>query len=439
MGALYGSTYYLSLFSWTFDGSSSPLSALGGVVVAVIESWPYVVVAIVASLSAGRGLLTRSLLTATFWSIGEQVRTLGAWGMPYGDIGATQSASSLALGAPVVGVAGLSFLLVLACALIALSIPNSSFRAPPHRVAITVACSALVAVTWPFGPRAALGRPVRDGSNVAIVQTSRLEGFDVDRTLYGLEESLERLNRRVDLVVLPEAAIPDEGVGRETFRRIAREFRAAVVYGAIVQRDGRIYNSAVEIQGDGSSLRYDKRELVPFGEYIPLRPVFSRFVTGMPEMTSGTRNGLSRFASDMMSILICYEAAFSRFTLEAAQLGASFIVVPVNDDWFRGQAGKNLQAEVLSLRSRESGLSIVAASTRSSSAVYYPDGEIRGVPQGYAVTIERIPRPRRTFFSRYHTNLKKLAVFFIVSLFAIKAASYRLVAKSITAHGDGRS
>src|SRR3972149_1343688 len=83
--------------------------------------------------------------------------------------------------------------------------------------------------------------------------------------------------------------------------------------------------------------RYDKRHLVPFGEYIPLRSVlfFLRKLTaGDADFSSGTGPALFRLGGRPVAASVCYEALFPALIREGVLGGATWLVNVTNDAWF---------------------------------------------------------------------------------------------------------
>jgi apolipoprotein N-acyltransferase len=152
--------------------------------------------------------------------------------------------------------------------------------------------------------------------------------------------------------------------------------------------------------------RYDKAHLVPYGEYLPMRPVLeaiglSRLVPGDVDFVPGpgprtmTIPGFGK-----VGMLICYEVIFSGHVVDPAHR-PDFIFNPSNDAWF-GTLGPPAHLAQARLRAIEEGLSIVRATPTGVSAIIDPDGAVRqSIPMGRAGVIEGpVMRGSPTLFSR---------------------------------------
>lgn len=137
-------------------------------------------------------------------------------------------------------------------------------------------------------------------------------------------------------------------------------------------------NALVSISPDGRiGPRYDKHHLVPFGEYLPFRPLFDAL-------------GLSQFAlrgdfdrgpgprtvtvGDLppFSPLICYEAIFPNEVVGAER--PAWLLQPTNDAWFGSWAGPHQHYAQARIRAIEQGLPMVRAANTGISAVVDPFG-----------------------------------------------------------------
>ncbi len=153
--------------------------------------------------------------------------------------------------------------------------------------------------------------------------------------------------------------------------------------------------------------RYDKAHLVPYGEYLPARPLLeaiglSRLVPGDFDFVPGPGPRTIEVPGfGKVGMLICYEVIFSGVTVDPANR-PDFIFNPSNDAWF-GTLGPPAHLAQAQLRAIEEGVSIIRATPTGISAVISPNGEIsRSIPMGKAGAIEA-PVPLRvdpTLFAR---------------------------------------
>lgn len=190
--------------------------------------------------------------------------------------------------------------------------------------------------------------------------------------------------------------------------------------GASVTLDSRggsddVYrNSVFALDSAGVLLwRYDKAHLVPFGEYLPARPILarmgvSRLVPGDGDFTPGP--GPRTFplpgfgfsgAPASIGVQICYEIIFPGRVINAARR-PSFLFNPSNDAWF-GAWGPPQHLAQAQLRAIEEGLPVIRATPNGISALIGPTGRViatvarhrAGVIDGF------IPQPLPpTVFSR---------------------------------------
>jgi len=151
--------------------------------------------------------------------------------------------------------------------------------------------------------------------------------------------------------------------------------------------------------------RYDKAHLVPYGEYLPMRPVLeaiglSRLVPGDVDFIPGPGPRTMAIPGfGKVGMLICYEVIFSGHVIDPAHR-PDFIFNPSNDAWF-GTLGPPAHLAQARLRAIEEGLSIVRATPTGISAIIDPDGAVRqSIPMGQAGAIEgSVVRGSPTLFS----------------------------------------
>jgi len=142
-----------------------------------------------------------------------------------------------------------------------------------------------------------------------------------------------------------------------------------------------VTNSIFAIDAQGTILsRYDKAHLVPWGEYLPWRPLLSqigisRLVPGEYDFAPGPgprSQPLPGFGTAGM--LVCYEVIFSGQIVDATHRPA-FIFNPSNDSWY-AKFGPQQHLAQARLRAIEEGLPIIRATPTGISAIVDADGRI---------------------------------------------------------------
>ncbi|MEN2792107.1 apolipoprotein N-acyltransferase [Sphingomonas oligophenolica] len=167
-------------------------------------------------------------------------------------------------------------------------------------------------------------------------------------------------------------------------------------------------NSIFALDSRGSILaRYDKAHLVPFGEYLPLRPILtaiglSRLVPGDIDFADGPGPrtiALPGFGT--VGMQICYEIIFSGQVTDPAHRPA-LIFNPSNDSWF-GTWGPPQHLAQARLRAIEEGIPIIRATPTGISAVIDADGRLLdsvGLHRAGAIELAMPEADPPTLFSR---------------------------------------
>jgi apolipoprotein N-acyltransferase len=182
-----------------------------------------------------------------------------------------------------------------------------------------------------------------------------------------------------------------------------------VLVGAVLQ--GPVRNSGQLWEpGRGPVAVYIKRQLVPFGEVIPLRGLLSK-ITSLTSLqpvnfTPGHKAVVFRIGKIRLGDVICYEIGFDNLVGSEVSAGANLLVEQTNDATFEvdGQTGETLQQlDMARVRAVETNRSVVVASTTGVSAIITPGGHFlarSGIWQR-AVLEARVPlRTARTLASR---------------------------------------
>ncbi|MBI3618402.1 MAG: apolipoprotein N-acyltransferase [Candidatus Omnitrophica bacterium] len=230
-----------------------------------------------------------------------------------------------------------------------------------------------------------------------------------------------------DLIIWPETSYPgilweDKKLFDELRGFVAR-LGVPLLVGSIVRENGHYYNTAILLSKDGEILQqYKKIHLVPFGEYIPLRPLFPflEHIVPIADFTAGGEYTVFDFSQKegakakgggrSFSVLICFEDTLAGLTRQFVRQGAGLLVNMTNDAWFKDTKEPFMHAQASVFRSVENRRSLVrAANTGVSCSIDASGRMVQAVADergkktyvaGYAIMKVRFDR-QKTFYTRY--------------------------------------
>ena len=243
------------------------------------------------------------------------------------------------------------------------------------------------------------------------------------------------------LVLWPEAATPDLlSIQPGARRRLASLIgpRDLLLLGGVEYVFGpdglptAAYNSLFVLTPDGRlGPRYDKAHLVPYGEYLPMRPILgaiglSRLAPGDLDFLDGPGpRTLELPGFGRAGLQICYEIIFSGQVVDRANR-PDFLFNPSNDAWF-GAWGPPQHLAQARLRALEEGLPVLRATPTGISAVIDADGRLlQSLPLGSAGVIDaRIPPAHApTLFARFGNLLSfAFALLLVAAAIAVRRKS----------------
>jgi apolipoprotein N-acyltransferase len=164
--------------------------------------------------------------------------------------------------------------------------------------------------------------------------------------------------------------------------------------------------------------RYQKRRLVPFGEFVPLGGLFGRLIPatreGVPyDKVPGQRLEPLLIDGVRVGPLICWESAYPGDARQLTRDGARLLLVMTNNASFGTGAGPRQHLAAGQLRAVETGRTVVQAAVTGISAVIEPSGATRGETGLYQETVVRVGaevRDGRTWYVRFGRGVEGLLV-----------------------------
>jgi apolipoprotein N-acyltransferase len=416
----------LNWIATSFTYQSNMPAWLGWVAVILLSIYLAVYPMIAAALAWWFGRDDRVVLVTALggaWAITEWLRGTLFTGFPWNPAAAALAPTPLIAITPLIGTYGLSGLVVL--------LGGAVWLEYYRKWLPLVVILGVTIFLWVL-PSSSVPPDPLTIRNVRIVQPNIGQedkwrpGFD--------EEAARRLaalsgppTGEPRLLLWPEAAITDpvedQRTGGQQLAQMQR-MRAASVLGpgdllltggiAVASRDGvhvsGAANSVFVIAPGGRIVgRYDKAHLVPYGEYLPMRPLLSAI--GLSRLAPGDLDfapGPGPRSVDLggewgkVGFDLCYEIIFSGHVVDEGNR-PEFIFNPSNDAWF-GSWGPPQHLAQARLRAAEEGIPVLRATPTGISAVIDGRGNIvKALPWRTAGVIDAVLPPAAhspTFFAR---------------------------------------
>jgi apolipoprotein N-acyltransferase len=310
------------------------------------------------------------------WVMAEAVRSWPSLGGPWALLGASQWNQPATLASASLGGVWLtSFLIVAANTAIAVVILHRRFQ--PARVvaaAVAVACAGLgPAWVW-LGPAPSAGSTVR----LALVQPGNIDD-SATRQAAGEALTATLPGQGLDLVVWGESSVGVDLTSHPAVTARLADLSRRVGADLLVNVDARdpaggIYKSSVLIGPNGSRGAYSKTRLVPFGEYVPLRPLFDWATRHTKAAAEDRRRGSEQVVLHTGSLtvgpLISFEAMFSDLARREVQLGAQLLAYQSSTSTYQGSWAQPQLAAQAAVHAAEVGRPAVHAALSGVSAAF---------------------------------------------------------------------
>ena len=217
--------------------------------------------------------------------------------------------------------------------------------------------------------------------------------------------------RQPDLLVWPEVPAPFYENTPEMTKMAQRAGRGGRTYflAGIVGRteQGEPLNSAALWGPDGAEIsRYDKVNLVPFGEFVPWPFDFlaHKVSTEAGDFKPGTKIVVSRVNGHGIGTFICYESVFPAFVRKFALNGAEALFNLSNDSWFGTSGARFQHLKIVRMRAAENARWILRATNDGITVAIDPAGRVTREAPSYQPASLRMGfnyRQSLTFYTRY--------------------------------------
>lgn len=354
-------------------------------------------------LDGGLASLGTAMLFAACWTLAELARGVLFTGFPWLSIGYAHLGGPLRHFAPTIGVYGVGLFASLWAFGLALAFTALRRRRFPTAGLSLIAGPIVLALLL---AGASFVQPGTQVLGVRLLQGNIPQNlkFDPERALATMDTYAQMVESgRADLTVLPETAwtVPWRSTPPEIAARLARHAAGGTALAIGMPLDAtqnaqsgpQLANSVAVIGADGTiTTRYDKRHLVPFGEFVPTLfgwfvrmmdiPLgdFARGETGQPALAIGV---------DRIAFNICFEDLFGEELAVQVRDGATMLVNLSNLAWFGDSHALDQHLRIARMRSLELGRPMLRATNTGVTAVIDHTGTIVArLPTGTAGVLE---------------------------------------------------
>jgi apolipoprotein N-acyltransferase len=343
---------------------------------AVAKAIHLAVFSLLAAVLMGTRLAVPSV--AALWTGVE--RTHSMFGFAWLDLGNAGIDMPLPLRlAPFTGVYGLSFLFAITAATLTVIILRRG-RRELYWLAIVPGLLLLPDLPAP-----------ETGSATAVMAQPNMsedEQWTPESAAHARDELVSRtlqtaMRSGATLILWPEVPGPIYYYRDPTFRdeaaNLTRLTHAYFLFGTVGETSsGAPLNSAVLLKPDGDFVdRYDKINLVPFGEYVP--PLFgwvNRITQEISDFVPGNRIVVFPAGNHKLGAFICYESAFPHEVRQFVNDGAQVLVNLSNDGYFGRTAAREQHLEIARMRAVENRRWLLRPTNDGISAVVDPAGRL---------------------------------------------------------------
>ena len=458
---LFGFVYYAVGYSWLCElypmdfAGLSKMEAVGVIVFAMtavpaIHSALFTVsFAFCKRMTRDAGDVIKIAVFPCIFVFAEFLQTLGPLGFPWCRISIAQGEFLPALqSASLFGSYFITYVVLLVNALFGYAIVNPKFA---KRTAVLAV--AVFGINTSYGIiRLSLFNYSSD-TFTAIALQGNLSSSDkwsgsvsdmVDIYLHLADDALAEADLRnlpkETVVLVPETAFPvifnQKSPYSKTISEYAKNNEINFAVGAFSSVDKTTGNSVFLFDEEGvMSQPYSKRVLVPFGEYIPYRKLFTSLVPALADINmlssdllAGEGTAVFETSAGKLGTAICYESIFPNLCRESVKDGAEVLMIATNDSWFGESAALKHHLAAARMRAIENGVPVIRAANTGISALINADGSYKatlGVSQRGFVVGELAEARGKTLY--YYVGDSIIWVCFALTVFdKIKAFAKRI-------------
>ena len=380
-----GGLYWLYISIHIVSGAPSWLAIILICLLAAIMGIYYLITGFLISLAFREfksDFLVLSFISPSIWALSEMLRAYAITGFPWLTLGYSQINNLLVGWAPIGGVFMISFVTALIASLLLLIIVKK-------RPYLVVSCLLIIISASFFLRSVEWTESMEEEYSVALVQGGVAQEkkwlrSEFLKTLDLYRDTLTELEN-TNIVIWPEVSIPAISSNVESYLKeleiILKQKNIDLLLLGINTRDqnGKVYNSVISLGND--QITYNKRHLVPFGEYFPVPDSIRSWMREMRLPSNDIAKGsnsqaMPKIDDIFLSISICYEDIFGSEIIDF-QPASNVLVNATNNAWFGRSIASAQHFQMSRMRAIETGRYLLRSTNTGITAIVKPDGKVQ--------------------------------------------------------------
>ncbi len=381
--------YWVGVFAGHIIGPA--LSVLGWALVTAYQAFYLGVFAVGAQWLAKRNKWAWRLGVPALWAMVEWWRQLGTLGLGWGDLAYTQHlALPILQVTKLTGIWGVAFLIVLVNLTLA-----ERIKAPKAKSRFPIAVGVLINASLTYGFATIQMEHLTPTFTAAALQGNINQNVNQDAAYNARvvqtfnAQSRDAAARGASLVVWPETAYPGylqnfDADRMQVAAQLAQNRQTALIGGVEYDWNERKNANALLLLTPAGAVTgsYQKRQLVPFGEFVPGRR-WMPFLESLHVTTFDMKAGAETQALldggpgiGKIGATICFESSYPRFLREQVKRGAGLLVISTDDAWFGRTAAARQHSAIAAVRAAETDRYLVRSAATGVSQVISPTGQV---------------------------------------------------------------
>ena len=230
----------------------------------------------------------------------------------------------------------------------------------------------------------------------------------------------------VDLIVWPENAVDIDvntipGIA-DQITNLSKSLKTPILIGGVTKALTGPQNQSILFNPDKQQV-YTKRYLTPFGEYLPLRNLstkFSKYADEITDFTAGKNDFVFKVNSLEFQTQICYEIINDSFR---DQVISDFLIVQTNNATFGDTAQLDQELNIAKVRALETGREVAYVSTTGVTSFIDSEGKVRkSLPKFRpASLIDEVKMVKgQTYTQKYGKYLESLSIIVLLAILLIR-------------------